>query len=462
MGVPNVEAPTGGTPAQVQEAQRLASNMRAGEFAGAGLPAGFKLNITGITGSVPDALGFIRYLDQQMSTMALTGLLDLGNTVNGSRALGDSFLDLFLLSLQAVADEIASTATSGQPGMPGIVTNLVDLNWGDTEPAPRVVCTDVGDRHEVTAQSIALLLQYGAISPDPQLEAYIRGMWGLPERSPAAPVVPQQTAQARRRANRGREVRAAGDPAAGHRQLTTVEAASGMDPDAIQGSWQTALDKLLAAWPQVAADQQDHLAIQITTAVNANDPAGLSRLAVDSAAAASLLADAMVTVATEAAQQIAAEAASQGVQVDPPPTDTSRLTQIATAVAAIVAAGLAAAAGREALRIWRPGESGNAIAAAVREHLAGLSDVFLRDQLGGALTTAQNTARFDTLATAPEAEYHASEILDRSTCPPCLELDGTTFADLADARAAYASGGYVNCEGRLRCRGVIVATWEAP
>jgi hypothetical protein len=52
-----------------------------------------------MTGSVPDAIAFVSYLDQQMSTMALAGLIDLGNTDNGSRALGDTFLDLFLLSL---------------------------------------------------------------------------------------------------------------------------------------------------------------------------------------------------------------------------------------------------------------------------------------------------------------------------------------------------------------------------
>jgi len=45
-------------------------------------------------------------------------------------------MDLFQLALQSVADEVATTATSGHPGMPGIVTDLVDVNWGEDEPAP--------------------------------------------------------------------------------------------------------------------------------------------------------------------------------------------------------------------------------------------------------------------------------------------------------------------------------------
>lgn len=465
MGIPSVEAPVGGTPAQVTEAQRLASAMRAGETAGAGLPAGFKLNITGMTGTVPDALAFVRYLDQQMSTSALAGLIDLGNTANGSRALGDSFLDLFLLSLQAVADEISGVATSGQPGMPGIAENIVDLNWGENEPVPRIVCTDVGDRHEVTAQSLSLLLQYGAISPDPQLEAFIRETYRLPGRDPNAPAVapPQQPTQAsRRRTARGREVRAAGDPAAGHRQLTTIEAASGMDPDAIQSEWQAAVDKVVAAWGPLSAAQRDDLIKKIQAAIDQNNTAALGQLTTDSTAAGQMLGAAMEDLAELAAQQMAAEAASQGVDVDPEAADVQlqRLTEIGLAVAAIIAAGLAAAAGREALRVWRPGESGAAVAALVREHLESLSDAFLQGQVGGAMSTAQNYGRAGVLEVAPEATYAASEVLDVNTCVPCEELDRTEFADLAAAREAYASGGYVDCLGRLRCRGIIVATWN--
>jgi hypothetical protein len=506
MGIPEVTAPVGGTPAQVQEAQRLASAMRAGETSGAGLPSGFTFELKGMTGTVPDALGFIRYLDQQMSTSALAGLIDLGNTQNGSRALGDSFLDLFLLSLQAVADEISGVATSGQPGMPGAVTGIVDLNWGEAEPAPRIVCTDVGRDHQLNAEALTALITAGAITPDPDLEAYVRDAWRLPRRaqSDAASgrsyeydldfgiltiderraqiglqplpggagaklpepsnvrIPPVAPVQASRRKNRGREVRAAGDPAAGHRQLTTVEAASGMDPDAIQSEWQAAVDKVIAAWGPLAAAQQDDLVKKIQTAVDQNNTAALGSLTVDSLAAGQLLGSAMEDLAELAAQQMAAEAASQGAQVDPEAADVQlqRLTEIGLAVAAIIAAGLAAAAGREALRVWRPGESGAAVAALVKDHLASLSDSFLRDQVGGAMSTAQNYGRAAVLDVAPEATYAASEILDLNTCPPCLELDGTEFADLAEARAAYASGGYVNCDGRLRCRGIIIATWN--
>ena len=181
MGVPYVEAPPGATAAQVAQARDLAASMRAGEQSGAGIPQGFRPMLMGLTGSVPDALGFIRYLDQAMAKMALAGLIELGHTQSGSRALGETFLDLFLLSLQAVADELAATATSGQDGMPGAVVDLVTQNWGEDEAAPRIVCTDVGEGYQVTAQALSSLVTAHALTPDASLEDWIRKTWRLPD-----------------------------------------------------------------------------------------------------------------------------------------------------------------------------------------------------------------------------------------------------------------------------------------
>lgn len=179
MGVPGVNAPAGATPQQIAEAQRLASAARVGDTSGMGMPAGFEFKLTGLTGSVPDALAFIRYLDQQMSEMVLAGFLDLGQTATGSRALGESFVDLFMLSIQAVAEAMADTAT-------GLAVQMVDYNWGEDEAAPKLHVADVGTRQEVTATALQILLMSGALSRDPELEAYVRKEWGLPERSTPA------------------------------------------------------------------------------------------------------------------------------------------------------------------------------------------------------------------------------------------------------------------------------------
>mgnify|MGYP001581280306 FL=1 len=458
MGVPQVEAPPGATPGQVIEAQRLASAARVGDQSGAGMPPGFLFKLTGLTGSVPDAMEFIRYLDQQMSVMALAGILDLGQTETGSRALGESFVDLLCLSLRAVADDIARVATSGHGGMPGIVTNLVDLNWGEDEPAPQVIATDVGDQHEVTAEAISQLVQYGAITADAELDAYLRQAWRLPARSPDAPPpapqpAPQTGVQAR--ARRARAVRAA----AGQRELTEAEQQSGVDPAAIQQAWQDQLDAVMAAWPPIAAAWTAALAEQIAAAVDAGDPAALATMTVDTTAGQEALAAAMRELAATAAEQMVAEAATQGVTVEQPETDDGHLGEVAAAVVLLLAAGLAASAAREALRRMLPGADGQTVASAVTSYLEGLSDSTLRTQLGGSLTAAQTAGRHAVLTATPPASMIASEVNDSNTCSPCRDIDGTEWTDLDEALAAYPVMGYVGCLGRERCRGMLLGLW---
>lgn len=517
MGIPSVKAPLGATPAQVIEAQRLASSMRVGDQSGVGLPAGFEMALTGMTGSAPDALAAIHYFDSQMSTMALAGFLDLGQTKTGSRALGESFIDLFLLSLQAVADEISDAATSGQPGLTGAVTDIVDQNWGIDEPAPRLVCTDVGQRHELTAEAINGLISSGALHADADLEAYLRGTYRLPARTEEAaatgdrsyaydldygiltiderraqlglpplpggqgaglpepanlrvapPTVPPTptpapvvSATTRRRARNRAGVRAAGDPAADNRQLSVDEAASGVDPDGVQADWQTALDALISGWAAVAAAQQAEIVTQVSAAVAGGDLVALAALTVTTTAAADLLAGAMIGLAADSVARMIGEAATQGVKIPTVSADDAWLTENATTIAQIMGISTTSAAGREALRVASPDRDGDQVAELVSEYLTGLSDTWLTDQLGGALTVAQNRGRFTAIDAAPSTpNLVASEILDKATCLPCQEIDGHEFETVEAANEAYATGGYIECLGRLRCRGVIIAIWK--
>jgi hypothetical protein len=176
MGVPQVTAPTGAPPNQVAEAERLAAAIRVGEVAGVGLPAGFKLDLVGYSGSVPDTLSYIRYLDSQIASMALAGVLNLDDSPNGSRALGVAWVDLMMTALNALGTDIADTATQ-------VSVSITDYNWGEDEPAPRVVAADVGSRPELTAEALKLLMDAQAIHPDPELEAWVRDRWSLPERT---------------------------------------------------------------------------------------------------------------------------------------------------------------------------------------------------------------------------------------------------------------------------------------
>ncbi|MGO2069657.1 phage portal protein family protein [Glutamicibacter arilaitensis] len=158
---------------QLSEGLNVARGVRSGETAGASLPPGAKLELLGVTGQLPDAEKPIRYYDEQIARAVLAHFLNLG-TETGSWALGNTFADFFTLSLQAVAEDIAETATQH------IVEDLVDLNWGPSEPAPRIVFDEIGSRHPATAEGIRALIDCGALTADETLETHLRNIHGLP------------------------------------------------------------------------------------------------------------------------------------------------------------------------------------------------------------------------------------------------------------------------------------------
>lgn len=172
MGIPTVHAPSGATEAEVQNAARLSAAMRSGDQSGMGLPDGYRAELIGLQGTVPDTLKFVRYLDQQMAQAALASILTLDATPNGSRALGDVIVGLLRMSWQAVADEIAIPATE-------LTAKMVDFNWSEDEPVPMIICTDL-DHQERTYEAISSLVKVGAITPDPALENSLRESYQLP------------------------------------------------------------------------------------------------------------------------------------------------------------------------------------------------------------------------------------------------------------------------------------------
>jgi HK97 family phage portal protein len=234
--------------------------------------------------------------------------------------------------------------------------------------------------------------------------------------------------------------------------------------DAVRTVLDDALTQLLDNWQDISADQRDEVIEQVRAAVEGGDTEALSALTVGSDVAAAALAAALIAMWGTAAGQVVAEAAAQGFTVEEPAAPEGDLGAVAAVVAALLAAGLAAAAGREALRLLVPGADGASVAAGVRTHLEGLTDRPLRDALGGALHRALNQARLAVMAlvvvAAPGAELVAVERLDDNRCAPCGEINGRVLEGLSEAREAYGTGGYHACLGGVRCRGTVVVRWD--
>jgi hypothetical protein len=228
----------------------------------------------------------------------------------------------------------------------------------------------------------------------------------------------------------------------------------------VQEDWEQALADLMDRWGQVSEDQRADLVEQVRDAVAAGDLAALATLSVDTGDAEDELTAAMTDLAEVAAQQMADEAAAQGAETAAGVAETAALAAVAGAMVGLLGAGLAVSAGMEALRVATPGRTADEVAVDVETHLAALSDSHLAAHLGGALSAAQIRGRLATLEIAPVAAWEASEINDRNRCGPCSDEDGTEFKTLDDAWEVYGSGTYIFCEGRWRCRGTIVATWD--
>ncbi len=155
----------------------LAQAYRAGDNSGAAVPHGAKVELVGVSGTLPNADPAIRYFDEQIARAVLAHFLNLG-TETGSWALGSTFADFFTLSLQTIANYVADITTQH------VVEDLVDHNFGPTEPAPRITFDEIGSRHPATAEAIRALMLAGALSADEPLEHHLRTAYGLPAADP--------------------------------------------------------------------------------------------------------------------------------------------------------------------------------------------------------------------------------------------------------------------------------------
>jgi HK97 family phage portal protein len=329
------------------------------------------------------------------------------------------------------------------------------LEFDYCDPVPPDVETEAA---QLTARANAAeALRRAGWDPDDILSAV--GLPDMRHASPTPAAVPQQTKPA-----------ASWLPAS-----STLLALTGTEENALEQvrqQYTQALDALLAEWEGIADEQIDQLTDAITAAIDDEDLPALASITAPVDRSVSVLARALGQMATTAAEQMASEAADQGVNVSVPAVNAAlfnrgpiafgdELLGIAQATAAILADDLARQAAIEAMRQYTPGAVGRRVADSVKTKLRGLKNRFRREQLGAAVHRAQNLGRIAVVEATPAAVYTATEKLDGNTCPPCRAIDGTEYTDLDTVRALYAAGGYQQCEGGSRCRGTFTARWEA-
>ncbi|MFT4471902.1 DUF935 family protein [Arthrobacter sulfonylureivorans] len=175
MGIPTF---TYSDEAHQELCERLASEVRAGEKAGLALPHGVTFKLEGVSGSTVDLTPKIEYHDREIARTALAMFLDLGHD-NGARSLGETFLDVFLSSVQSMAQRIADTVTEH------VIRDLVEFNFGPDAEYPALTPGDIRANQGASPEILTQLANAGLITPDGKLEDHLRERYGLPKAAPA-------------------------------------------------------------------------------------------------------------------------------------------------------------------------------------------------------------------------------------------------------------------------------------
>ena len=117
----------------------------------------------------------IERYDQRISMSVLSDFILLGHEQVGSFALGSQKMDLWTMSVEAIAKSIAEVMN--QYAIP----RLLKLNGMDTKLTPYLTYGEVAsvDLNEL-ANYVKNLISAGALTPDEKLEAYLREQASLP------------------------------------------------------------------------------------------------------------------------------------------------------------------------------------------------------------------------------------------------------------------------------------------
>ena len=177
MGIPFIKMTTGYSAADFTAATKILKNLRASEQGYLVEPDTLSVEFKDMKASTTkDAEMAIKYHNRQILVSVLAQFLELGNTTSGSRATSTDHSDLFLKSLEAVANNIADTFNKHA------IKELVDLNFDNVVEYPILKYNGVA-KEDINTLSTALqrLGQAGMIRPNERDEQYLREMIGFPE-----------------------------------------------------------------------------------------------------------------------------------------------------------------------------------------------------------------------------------------------------------------------------------------
>lgn len=177
LGVPFVKMPVGYTEADVTRAKAVLQNLRASEKGYLLEPDDMDVEFKDMKGlTVRDPSRTIAYHNREIVLAVLAQFLDLGSGSNGSRALSTDHTNLFLQSIEAIANSFAEVVNKYA------IKELVDLNFENVEQYPELDYNGISrvDTEKLSA-AYQRFTQSGGLQAIEADDKYIRELLSLPE-----------------------------------------------------------------------------------------------------------------------------------------------------------------------------------------------------------------------------------------------------------------------------------------
>jgi hypothetical protein len=490
-GMPVIEGPQGASDPQLADLAQMARQFKVAEGGGGAIPFGSKLHLVG--GNAPAATDLIRYCDEAMARVWALMIIQLGQTQTGSRALGRSFHDYAAAAQRAIAGWVARIFDEH------VLKDYVEWNNPASKYAPRLHF-EQGRAEALSVADMVSLITAGALTVDPELEAWIRDENGLPDRpegegqilvpeasrleapgaeqlpapAPAPSGAPAPPGTAAALSRRPREVRAMTLPARKlRRQPYDVEVRAAVDFGGLEAAFDSSAADAERLYREVVIPAQiDALEDQVRMTKSGDVRQRVTRSAMAALQAPGAGRDELATILLDAARTGAltalGEAQAQGLALEP--VEDAVLAQLvgdqADAMTKLGADGLSLAAARKATSLVGGGRTPDQLAAEMGQHLRGMKHTWSVDQLKGAINQAQNAGRFEVMrqVEGEGVSFYISALLDVNCCAACIADDGREFPTIEAMRTVLPSGGNVRCEGgpRCRCTGVMVRDEQSP
>lgn len=134
VGTPVIQGHPGASDSDLQILDRMAQRFVAGDRSGGAIPYGAILRLVGVEGTQPDAVGFVKLMNEEMGRAFFQMFMNLGQTTSGSRALGTTFVDYHKLVIEYLAQWFARIYNEH------VIEDDLDFNEDEDEEYAPLLC----------------------------------------------------------------------------------------------------------------------------------------------------------------------------------------------------------------------------------------------------------------------------------------------------------------------------------